>query len=106
MILNIPYIVFDYPYISTDDIQIGDILIVTKISNCGQGVVGLIVNGKERILTSGYSCHFSIDETIEYLTPLNEKSLKQVINILEDQSNEIISRILKLDIMLASKDYN
>lgn len=106
MILNKQYIVFDDPNIHTDSVKIGDILIPTKLSPCGQGVEGLIVNDKEIPTPDGCWCHFLVEESIEYLTELDEKAIKEVSSILQEQSNQIMNRLIKLDAMLVIKDYD
>lgn len=106
MILNKQYIVFHTvnSHISYN-LEIGDILIATRLSTCGQGVEGLIVNDKEIPIPDGYWCHLLVDDGEKYLLELNEQSIKEVTSILQEQSNQVMNKIIKLDIMLASKDY-
>lgn len=105
MILNKQYIVFDDPSVHINGVEIGDILVAIKLTLCGLGVLGLLVNGKEILLPDDYWCHLLVEESEEYLTELNEQSIKEVTNTLQEQSNQIMNKVIRLDIMLATKDY-
>lgn len=107
MILNKQYIVIKKPDGRQSYMSIGDIIVVTKFERSLYNDVGAVViflNDKEIPISEGYWCHFLVEDTPYYLAELDDKAIKEVSSILQEQSNQIMNRLIKLDAMLAIKD--
>lgn len=103
MLLNKEYIVFNDSFDYYKDVKIGDTVVLLKETSCGRGAESILINGEEVSIPSTQWCHFLIPRSNDFLTLLTEESVKEVSSKLQKESDSLMERLIRLDILIKSK---